>query len=394
MPIVACSETLPGQRPVDRLAFVDLWDPNDAHNWSGIPASMATGLSAQWDVRPIGNLSRSYRALFVGHKLYYRLRNERFLIDRTALAQRRLGAQLDRRIEGCSPAIIFAAGSVPISAVGGRVPAVFWTDATFPGLMEYYDGFSAYNERSVTTAVSQERRALERASLAVFASDWAAEQVSRHYPEHAHKVRVVPFGANLDPGLRPSDADSMVATKSYETCELLFTGVDWRRKGGPTVLETAALLVERGVPARLSIVGCSPFGNEPPPPFVSVEGFLSRGDPAGLGRLDALFRRAHFLFVPSRAEAFGIVYCEAAAFALPCIATRTGGIPVRDGRTGITLPVAAGPPEYADAIEALWRDRARYSSLALAAHADHLERLNWRTATERVSGLAREVLAG
>ena len=55
------------------------------------------------------------------------------------------------------------------------------------------------------------------------------------------------------------------------------------------------------------------------------------------------------MFVPTRAEALGLVFLEASAFALPSIATDVGGVPevIKSGVTGATFPLSAGPAEYA-----------------------------------------------
>ncbi|HSX24956.1 MAG TPA: glycosyltransferase family 4 protein, partial [Candidatus Andersenbacteria bacterium] len=60
--------------------------------------------------------------------------------------------------------------------------------------------------------------------------------------------------------------------------------------------------------------------------------------------IHALYSRATLFALPPKElvgdyEGFGIVYCEAAFFGLPVVATRTGGIPeaVKDNETGILV---------------------------------------------------------
>ena len=43
-----------------------------------------------------------------------------------------------------------------------------------------------------------EQSALSRCTLAIFSSEWAANTAVQNYDVHPDKVRVVPFGANLD----------------------------------------------------------------------------------------------------------------------------------------------------------------------------------------------------
>jgi glycosyltransferase involved in cell wall biosynthesis len=85
------------------------------------------------------------------------------------------------------------------------------------------------------------------------------------------------------------------------------------------------------------------------------------------------------MLVPTRADCFPIVFCEASAFGLPVVTTDVGGVAelVLDARTGRVLPATADATEYARAIEALHADATAYKSMVLAARDDYERRLNW-----------------
>ena len=113
-----------------------------------------------------------------------------------------------------------------------------------------------------------------------------------------------------------------------------------------------------------------------------------------LAKMTQLLQEAHFLFVPSQGEAYGIVFCEANAYGLPCLTTYVGGIStiVRDDVNGKTFALDASVKEYCDYIVGLMRDRARYEEMALASFNEFETRLNWKTAVRTVTKLMREVL--
>ena len=377
----------PCRRPM-RIAFVDHRDPTDPHSWSGVPSHMLENLSRYADLQVIGPVNTGIRHLYLGHKAFFRLRRRRFDEERTDFALR----IYDRRIKGAlgrgSAQAVISSSSIAIAQLRCRMPIVFWTDACFAAMRRYYDDFAALSSRSVRDGERQEREALRRCHIAIYSSAWAAEGARAYYPESSDKVRIVPFGANLDPAYDPVTIARLIANKPKDRCNLLFVGVDWSRKGGPMVLEAARLMNAAGLRTMLTIVGCAPLASAPPP-YAQVAGFLDPDRAHDRMRLTKLFAESHFLVLPSRAEAYGIVLCEAAAFGLPVIASHTGGIPsiVRHSLTGVLLTKEASAADYAAAMSRLFEDEALYQRMAMAAYDEYKRRLNWPIACQSVMQL-------
>jgi glycosyltransferase involved in cell wall biosynthesis len=160
------------------------------------------------------------------------------------------------------------------------------------------------------------------------------------------------------------------------------------------VVKTAAWLRKRGVDAHVDLVG----ERVPLPyralPYVHAHGHLSAHDSEQEKLLAELFKMAHFVFIPSRAEAYGMTFCEANAFGLPVIATATGGISeiIREGVNGTGLSLSAGPKEYGEWIEEAIASPERYRAFGESSFREFETRLNWgahcRTFIERI----REVI--
>jgi glycosyltransferase involved in cell wall biosynthesis len=376
-----------------KLAFVDINDPTDPGTWSGIPSRMIEGLSRYAEVDVVSNLGTGVRQLYGGHKLYYKLAGKRFDEHRTGVALRLFSYRIKRALRRDIDAVV-APGSIAIALPNFGKPAAFWTDSCFAAMPGYYDTFSRLSARSLAEGHAQEKSALEHCRLAIYSSNWAAETARRYYPESAHKVYVVPFGANLDPRYDFPRIQNLVANRSAEECRLLFVGVDWVRKGGDTVLAAAQIMAAEGQPTKLTIVGCDPFGSRGAPPFVDVVGFLSGRSEQDREKLNWLFQSSHFLVLPSAAEAYGIVLCEAAAYALPSVASRTGGISdiIDDGITGELLPEHADGRQYAETLMTLFRNQERYRTLAMAAFDKYRKQLNWDVACKTVVDRLQQVL--
>ena len=194
------------------------------------------------------------------------------------------------------------------------------------------------------------------------------------YGADPDRIRVIPYGANLreipdDPGVRDVAPDA--------PCRLLLVGANWAIKGGEIALDTLAALQARGIAAELTVVGSAPATPREMSGLTFIP-FLDKSRAEDRARLDALYRAADFFILPSRCECYGIVFCEAAAYGVPSLASRTGGIPevVREGETGHTLPLSADGDAYADRIAALRADRESYRALRASRRAFE-SRLNW-----------------
>lgn len=267
------------------------------------------------------------------------------------------------------------------------MPMCFWTDATFAGMLGFNPHFSGLCRESVRHGNDAEQRALKNCTLALYASEWAAQTAVANYDVDPQKMHVVPFGANIDCSRDEFSIKQISEAKSQEVCKLLFAGVDWEWKGGDKAIEILNLLLKRGVNAELHIVGCTPnrdFG-----PNVVVHGFVSKASVEGRAKLDKLFSEAHFLLLPTRTEAYGLVFAEASSFGLPSLGTNIGGVPtvVREGKNGFLFDVAASASSYCDRIEALMGDADSYRALALSSFLEYKRDLNWDVAGARVRGL-------
>jgi glycosyltransferase involved in cell wall biosynthesis len=115
----------------------------------------------------------------------------------------------------------------------------------------------------------------------------------------------------------------------------LFMGGDFVRKGGYDLIDAwrAGGFAGR---ATLELVTDWPVNRELPP-GVMVTSRIS----AHSAEWSARWAAADAFVMPTRNEAFGLVYQEAAAAGLPAIGTRHNAIPeiIRDGETGVLVPV-------------------------------------------------------
>ncbi|WP_293352494.1 glycosyltransferase family 4 protein [Phenylobacterium sp.] len=285
--------------------------------------------------------------------------------------------------------ITFAVAITPICAeLTKRGPTIFVSDATLASMANYYPRHKALAPWLKKAAAALESFCIQNARAALFPSEWASRSAVRDHGGSQDRVVEIAWGANLvaDEAIRPE-------SRSEKEWRLLFVGADWSRKGGDIVLETVSEMRRRGYSVHVDVVGsCPPSAAEVE--GVTYHGFLDKNVPADDERMKGLFATAHVFFLPTQFEALGIVFAEAASYALPTVSYRTGGVPsiVHAGQTGVLLEEGASAAAFADELIALLSDRRRYVRMSYAALAASREELNWAAWAVGVREMVEEKL--
>ena len=210
------------------------------------------------------------------------------------------------------------------------------------------------------------------------------------------RVRHIPHGVDMD-RFRPATPEERAGLRRRlglpaDARVVTFTGRLLRGKGLETLVEAFQSPL-----AHLVIVG-SGTGQA-----LSVEEWIrervASGDLAGrvtmTGRVDNVedYLRASDVFAfPSAFEGLGLSLIEAQACALPCVASRTGGIVdvIEDGRTGL-LVTPGQATELAAALRTLLSDEGRRSALGAAARENAVREFDVRDSVDRYRALFHEM---
>jgi len=377
-----------------RLGYVSVSPATDRTRWSGLNYYIAASLTKYaGELHWVGPLKERYSGYFKARQLASMvLTGRRRLRDREPSVLKAYARQVAARLPDDID-VVFSPSTLPIAYLECKQPIFFWADATFAGMLDFYIDRAIVVDSSLRDAHAAEQSALTRCKLAIYSSEWAAQSAIANYSIDPSKVKVVPFGANLESERTYDEVKTAIARRPKDCCRLLFVGVDWVRKGGEIALAVAQRLNDEGIPTELVVVGCDPKIDGIMPSFVSSFGFLDKATLAGRVRLGELYAKSTFFIMPSRAEAYGLVFAEACSFGLPCIASKVGGIPtiVRDGFNGMTFKL--GDIEAMCLyIEGLMANRRQYEQLALSSFDEYEKRLNWQVAGKTVSGLIRDRL--
>ena len=380
-----------------KIAFVTPYDARDVTRMSGTGHHISRALAQRGaDIHYIGPLKPQYHPVNLARYVW-----NHHVLGRNDHPQRDPGflrhyaRQVEAALRETEVDVILASGGLPVAYLETDLPLVLWTDCTFAGLHNYYEKYSNLSRRTERNGHACDQNLFDRITRAIFPSQWAADSAVNAYGFDRSRIRLIARGAGVPDDRSRQQIEELVASRPRDRCRLLFIGLDWTRKGGPFAVAVVDELRRRGVDADLTVVGPSSERTGPQPEFVEVLGRIDKNQPDGLRRITELYARSHFFVLPTRAEAFGIVFCEASAFGVPSLSFRTGGVPsaVRDEVNGRCFDLDAPPAAFADYVQRLIADPAAYRRLALSAFDEYRQRLNWTVVSEQAMGVLREAAA-
>ena len=383
-----------------KIAYVTPFDastPNIQNNWSGTGYYIGQSLENQSiPVDYIGPLQDKLVIQTVNKfkNRYYKFLKKNYVGYINQLILKDYANQISTKLNASNADVVLSASSDSITYLECDRPIVFWADATFANLIDFYPAYSNLCEESIQTAHSVQRIGLQKSQLAIYSSQWAAQTAIDCYGADPDKVKVVPFGANITSDRNINEIRAAIESRPTDTCRLLFLGVDWIRKGGDLALEVAKQLNNLGLKTELTVVGCQPSEDEPLPDFVKLLGFIAKSTPEGKQKIDRLIADAHFLILPSIADCTPIVFCEANSLGVPCISRRVGGIPtiIKDDLNGKLFDRDSDYHEYCEYIFNIFTNYPQYKELAFSAFNEYESRLNWRVAGRKVRDLLMEII--
>lgn len=215
-----------------------------------------------------------------------------------------------------------------------RVPSIVSIDCTQTCVLQ--DATSDLERWSLGFNVRRDGEIFRRAAAIVSTSRWTERDLRRLYPDDGVPVHVLPNPVPLDlfDAAWVDERRARTAVRPH----VLFMGGDFPRKGGNDLLAVweAGAFAAR---ADLTLVTEWPLG--PLPAGVRQLRGIRSQTPAWV----RTWREADVFVMPTRSEAFGLVYQEAAAAGLPAIGSLLNAVPeiVADGETGLLVPPGDRP---------------------------------------------------
>lgn len=245
--------------------------------------------------------------------------------------------------------------------------------------------FSAAQIRHRETAW---RRTALAADAVCVGTQWVSEDVARQWSVEKDRIAVIPLAPLPEQfaGETAEPADRDV---------LLYPAAFWPHKNHRVLIEALALLRDAGVDVPTVLPGAptveysqirrrvAELGLEG---IVSLPGYVSQDD------LDALYRRARVVAVPSRFESASFPVWEAMRRGIPVVASDVTALPKQLGDGGL-LAAPDDTATWAAAIRRLWMDEATWRRCSAAGVA-RAGTYSWAKTAEAFGSLYAHVAAG
>lgn len=195
-------------------------------------------------------------------------------------------------------------------------------------------GNDVYGQTEINRRIRRQEKMYKNACGILWMGEWLHDYMTSQYPALSSKMYYIGGGTNLDP--------SKINDSQKSGNKFLFVGRDYERKGGDLVLSAFNILREKYMPsAELHIAG-------PENMDFNDDGVYYYGD-ADREKVSDLMNKCDVFCMPSRFEAYGLVFVESLIYGLPNVARDFFEMPhfIKDGKDGYLI-TDDNPTEYAD----------------------------------------------
>lgn len=372
-----------------RVLFIAGGDPYDPRTNSGVSSGLISAFSPSVEiVDALSSDPASWSVYYERVKTFVPNKGAWRSRWRLSMGQVRASASATKqRFQERKPRefdAVFQIGTNCLTAEFVDKPVFVYIDHDLPALVELDPRMrgTSLDAAYVRRRLAYERDVLQSCARIFTFSEWCRQRVIADYDIPESRVESIGAGSNLD----DSGSENEPA---YAAQHAVFIGLDFERKGGPTVLAAFARVRERLPEARLTIVGGLPAGD-------IAAGVVSTGQLTGAdskAEIAEIIGSASVFVMPSTFEPFGIAFLEAMKNGLACIGSDVCAIPEIIGDCGTTVS-----PRDVDQLEvalfAFLSDPELCRVKGRAARLRYAQQFGWPRVASRIVSSVERVMSG
>jgi glycosyltransferase involved in cell wall biosynthesis len=222
------------------------------------------------------------------------------------------------------------------------------------------------------------QRAFYRNAAGIFTmGQWLADYLVEHEGLPREKVHAVGGGVNVDV--------AGIDDSKRRGNRILFIGRDYKRKGGDLVVKAFRILKERMPDAELYVAGPSinPIAQED-----WIEGIFFLGEQSA-AQIQTLYNKCDIFCMPSRFEAYGLVFAEALVCGLPCIARNDFAMKemICEGQNGYLID-GDDIQQLAEKMEAVLTNE-QMKRFVRSQREEYIHKYSWESVVKQIADIVR-----
>ena len=357
-----------------KLIVLSNWTYPLEKSWSGTTYSLTKALENYYDVE--------IKSLSIGGYL-----NTLARLSRLPLIGTFFGFLFDKCLQVKADRIVGENKKIPVFEICEDVkvknPYFTYQDMTYHAGLVVKDmkreypfiyqaaGNSILSENEIHRRERRQHDEYRHASAAFFMSRWVKDIMSAFHPDVSNKMIHIGGGTNID--VNNIDLSQKKGNK------FLFIGRDFERKAGDLVIEAFKMLKSQYMPnAELHMAGCQP--QEP------GEGIIYYGD-VNYEKVSELLNKCDVFCMPSRFEAYGLVFVESLIYGLPCIGRRFFEMPhfIEEGKEGALIE-GDDPKILAEKMFETISDKKMIANIQ-SRQAEYIEKYSWDSVAKRAKNV-------
>lgn len=293
-------------------------------DWSGTVTNLKKSLRKYADIE-----EKNY-VLSFSDKLIRKIRKKFFKYDDLNLS---IIEKANKKLKN-SKGIFLNFDEFPIKHDSGNIDTYIYQDLCVEYLLDIlkndknlfeYSGFSAVPEEALSKRKENQKKYYNSVNNVFTMSTWLKEYMIKNKIVEEDRITHVGGGLNIS-----SDKISFDKKKGNK---FLFVGKDFNRKAGDLVYKAFLELEKEESDIELYIIGPKKLPFE-----ISSESVHFLGEIPS-DQISKYFNLCDYFVMPSRFEAYGLVFIEALTYGLPCIGRRLHEMPylINENETGFLI---------------------------------------------------------
>ena len=360
-----------------KIIFACPWEKDKNNSWSGTHMGIYWNMCKQYKVINIdtGYYNSSSVLLKICH-YYDRILSKFRKYEDMGMLRQRVANKVYKKLINNLDCPILQFEECPIE--NGNVNKYIYQDLNVGYVKKMFEldkklfeisGYRKISSKYLYKREKQQREYYNTCNKIFTMGKWLEKELVEQYGLPKEKVIHVGGGCNIDTTL--IDNTNRIGNK------ILFVGKDFERKNGLLVVE--AFKIAKLTNSNLELYIAGPEEIEFNDPSIHFLGLLS------FSELVKYFNICDIFCMPSKFEAYGLVFVEALIFGLPCIGRNAYEMPyfIEDGETGFLLQ-KEDPKELSELMLKLI-DSERIKKNVLSKRDWYIKKYSWENVVERIT---------